>query len=144
VFDTPFGKIGLNICADNYLDAIDIGHCLARMGAQLILSPSSWTVNHNITEAEDPYSDKWIRPLSTLAQTHHLVIASATSVGYIVGGPYEGKKMVGCSLCIGPKGIIAKGIFNEFAGDLIIADFEVPTTLVKGVEIGRILYPHIS
>ena len=41
VFDSPFGKIGLNVCADNYIDAIDIGHVLARMGAQLILSPSS-------------------------------------------------------------------------------------------------------
>lgn len=141
VFDTPFGKIGLNICADNYMDAIDIGHCLARMGAQLILSPSSWTVNHSITEAENPYQDKWIRPLSTIAQTHSLVIATATSVGYIVGGPYEGKKMVGCSLCIGPNGIIAQGIFNEFAGELVIAEFELPTNQAKGVEIGRKLYP---
>ncbi|MEX2590740.1 MAG: carbon-nitrogen hydrolase family protein, partial [Chitinophagales bacterium] len=95
VFDTPFGKIGLNICADNYFDAIDIGHTLARMGAQLILAPSSWTVEHSITEEKDPYKDKWIRPLSILAQTHNLVMVSATSVGYIVGGPYEGKKMVG-------------------------------------------------
>jgi len=141
VFDTPFGKVGLNICADNYMDAIDIGHCLARMGAQLILSPSSWTVEHSITEAEDPYRDKWVRPLGTLARTHGLVIASATSVGYIVGGPYEGKKMVGCSLCIGPDGIIAQGMFNEFAGDLVVAEFDMPTRKEKGVQIGRRLYP---
>lgn len=141
VFDTPFGKVGMNICADNYMDAIDIGHCLARMGAQLILSPSSWTVEHSITEAEDPYRDKWERPLRTLAETHGLVIASATSVGYIVGGPYEGKKMVGCSLCVGPQGMIAKGMFNEFAGDLVVAEFDVPERKEKGVEIGRRLYP---
>lgn len=140
VFDTPLGRIGLNICADNYMDAIDIGHCLARMGAQLILSPSSWTVEHRITEAQDPYSDKWTRPLRTLAQTHGLVIASATSVGYIVGGPYEGKKMVGCSLCIGPQGIIAQGAYNEFAGDLAIAEFEMPVRKEKGVEIGPRIY----
>ncbi|MCF8257812.1 MAG: carbon-nitrogen hydrolase family protein [Flavobacteriales bacterium] len=140
VFDTPFGKVGLNICADNYMDAIDIGHCLARMGAQLILSPSSWTVEHSITEAEDPYSDKWVRPLRTLAQTHGLVIASATSVGYIVGGPYEGKKMVGCSLCVGPQGIIAQGAYNEFAGDLAIAEFAMPVRTRKGVQIGPDIY----
>jgi predicted amidohydrolase len=139
VFNTPFGKIGLNICADNYLDAIDIGHVLARMGAQIILAPSSWTVEHSITEAEDPYRDKWIKPLSILAKTHNMVIASATSVGYIVGGPYEGKKMVGCSLCVGKEGIIAQGIFNEFAGDLIIAEFEVPKRAYKGTEIGASL-----
>jgi len=139
VFDTPFGKIGLNICADNYLDAIDIGHVLARMGAQIILAPSSWTVEHSITEAEDPYSDKWIKPLSILAKTHDIILASATSVGYIVGGPYEGKKMVGCSLCVGKQGIIAQGIFNEFAGDLVVAEFEIPERKLKGTEIGASL-----
>ena len=137
VFDTPFGKIGLNVCADNYLDSIDIGHVLARMGAQLILAPSSWTVEHSITEAEDPYKDKWIKPLGIIAKAHRLVIASATSVGYIVGGPYEGKKMVGCSLCIGKDGIIAQGMFNEFAGDLVVAEFDMPQRKEKGIEIGK-------
>jgi len=139
VFDTPFGKIGLNICADNYLDATDIGHVLARMGAQLILAPSSWTVDYAITEAEDPYRDKWIKPLSIIAQTHGLVIASATSVGYIVGGPYEGKKMVGCSLCVGSQGIVAQGMFNEFAGELVVAAFDLPERTLKGVQIGEVL-----
>jgi predicted amidohydrolase len=139
VFHTPFGKIGLNICADNYLDAIDIAHVLVRMGAQLILAPSSWTVEHSITEAEDPYRDKWIKPLGVIAKAHGIVVASATSVGYIVGGPYEGKKMVGCSLCIGPNGIIAQGAFNEFAGDLAIAEFEMPIRTLKGTEIGASL-----
>ncbi|MCB0384518.1 MAG: carbon-nitrogen hydrolase family protein, partial [Bdellovibrionales bacterium] len=57
VVDTEFGKIGVNICADNYLDGLPIGHTLARMGAQVILSPSSWTVDHGITEEDDPYRD---------------------------------------------------------------------------------------
>lgn len=137
VFDTPFGKIGLNICADNYIDAIDIGHSLSRMGAQMILAPSSWTVEHSITEEVDPYKDKWIRPLSILAETHNVILVSATSVGYIVGGPYEGMKMVGCSLCVGKEGIIAQGMFNEFAGDLVVAEFEMPELRYKGVEIGQ-------
>lgn len=136
VFDTPFGKIGLNICADNYLDSIDIGHVLARMGAQVILAPSSWTVEHSITEAEDPYQDKWIKPLSVLAKAHDIIVASATSVGYIVGGPYEGKKMIGCSLCIGRNGVVAQGAFNEFAGDLVLAEFDIPSPKIKGTEIG--------
>ncbi len=137
VYDTPFGKIGLNICADNYIDSLDIGNTLARMGAQLILSPSSWTVDHSITEAENPYSDKWIKPLSILAETHNLVIASATSVGYIVGGPYEGKKMVGCSICVGKQGIIAQGMFNEFAGEIVVAEFDMPVRREKGIQIGK-------
>lgn len=139
VYDTEFGKIGLNICADNYNDALHIGHAIARMGAQLILAPSSWTVDFSITEVEDPYRDKWIKPLSTLASLYELIIASATSVGYIVGGPYQGKKMVGCSLCIGKNGIIAQGMMNEFAGQLVVAQFNMPIRKEKGTEIGVML-----
>ncbi len=139
VYDTVFGKIGLNICADNYYDSLHLGHALARMGAQLILAPSSWTVDYSITEAEDPYQDKWIKPLSILADLYGIVIASATSVGYIVGGPYEGKKMVGCSLCVGKDGIIAQGNMNEFAGELVIAEFDIPIRKEKGTEIGNLL-----
>jgi predicted amidohydrolase len=140
VFSTPFGKLAMNICADNYWDAVDIGHCLARMGAELILSPSSWTVDHSVSEEQNPYHEKWSGPFRTLAKTHGLVMASATSVGYIVGGPYEGKKMVGCSLCVGPDGVIAQGPFNEFAGELVIADFEVNAPKAKGVQIGPLIY----
>ncbi|MBI2167201.1 MAG: carbon-nitrogen hydrolase family protein [Candidatus Omnitrophica bacterium] len=137
VVDTEFGKIGVNICADNYVDGLPIGHALARMGAQLILSPSSWTVDYSIDETEDPYKEKWIKPYTLLARLYDLVIVGATSVGYIVGGPYEGKKMVGCSLAVDKKGVVARGKFNEFAGDLVMADISVPDRLEKGTAIGE-------
>lgn len=137
VVDTPFGKIGVNICADNYLDGLHIGHALARMGAQIILSPSSWTVDYAVDETQDPYKEKWVRPYSILAKLYDLVILGATSVGYIVGGPYEGKKMIGCSLAVGKNGIIAQGKFNEFAGDLVVADVRVPERKEKGTLIGE-------
>lgn len=139
VVDTEFGKIGVNICADNYIDGLPIGHTLARMGAQLILSPSSWTVDYSVDETVDPYREKWIKPYSILAKAYDLVIVGTTSVGYIVGGPYEGKKMVGCSLAVGKNGIIARGQFNEFAGELIVADIEIPQRQEKGTEIGQML-----
>lgn len=139
VVDTPWGRIGVNICADNYTDGLCIGHTLARMGAQIILSPSSWTVGYDITEENDPYHDKWIKPLGSLAQLYDIVVVSATSVGYIIGGPYEGKKQVGCSLCVGPGGIIAQGQFNEFAGELVVASFAVPDNGLKGTEFGESL-----
>lgn len=136
VVDTPLGKIGVNICADNYPEAVVIGHTLARMGAQLILSPASWTVDYSITEEEDPYRDKWIKPLSSIAKLYNVLIVSTTSVGYIVGGPYEGKKMVGCSLVVNKDGIVAQGQFNEFAGELVVVDCEVPENTEKGTQIG--------
>jgi predicted amidohydrolase len=139
VVDTPFGKIGVNICADNYLDGIHIGHALARMGAQVILSPASWTVDYSITEEDEPYRDKWIKPLSILARYYEIVVVSTTSAGYIVGGPYEGMKMVGKSLAVGPDGILAEGMFNEFAGELVTVEFDVPKRSEKGTQIGAML-----
>ncbi len=139
VVETPFGKIGLNICADNYIEATSIGHALARMGAQVLLSPSSWTVDHHITEEDEPYHDKWVKPLGTLAKLYDMVVISTTSVGYIVGGPYEGKKMVGCSLAMDKNGILKKGMFNEFAGVLEEVEFEIPQRKEKGTQIGEML-----
>ncbi len=134
VVETAFGIIGINICADNYLYSTHNAHMLARMGAQLILSPSSWTVDHGVTEEMDPYRDKWIRPLQSIARLYDIPVVSVTSVGYIVGGPYEGKKMVGCSLAVDRAGIIAQGTFNEFAGELRVVDLTIKPQQYKGTQ----------
>ena len=139
VVDTPLGKIGVNICADNYMDGLSIGHTLARMGAEFILAPSSWTVDYSLTEEHDPYQEKWVRPFSILAQLYNVVVVGTTSVGYIVGGPYEGKKSVGCSLAIDANGVRAQGTFNEFAGQLIVADLIRPHRPERGTDIGVML-----
>jgi predicted amidohydrolase len=140
VVDTPFGTIGVNICSDNYMDGLSIGQTLARMGAQIILSPSSWTVDYSFTESEDPYGEKWIKPYSMLAQLFNIVVVGTTSVGVIVGGPYEGKKMIGCSLAVNCEGIIARGQYNEFAGELISAEFDVPPKHAHGTAIGDVFH----
>ena len=139
VVATPLGKIGVNICSDNYLDGLPIGHTLARMGADFILAPSSWTVDYSLTEEHDPYKEKWLRPFSILAQLYNVVVAGTTSVGYIVGGPYEGKKSVGCSLAVDAQGVQAQGAFNEFAGQLVVADLTRPNRPEKGTDIGLML-----
>jgi predicted amidohydrolase len=139
VVDTPLGKIGVNICSDNYIDGLHIGHTLARMGAEFIISPSSWTVDYSITEEHDPYDEKWVRPFSILAKLYNVVVVGTTSVGYIVGGPYEGKKSIGCSLAVDANGVQAQGAFNEFAGQLVVADLARPNRQEKGTDIGVML-----
>ena len=109
------------------------------MGAQIIFSPSSWTVDYNITEENDPYGEKWSKPYKTLASLYNLVIVSTTSVGYLVGGPFEGRKMVGCSLVVNKDGIILKGGFNEFAGELKVVEVNIPKRNEKGTQIGDML-----
>lgn len=137
VVDSPWGKIGINICADNYRDSVHIGKTLGTMGARIILSPSSWTVNHSISEIDEPYHDKWIMPLSYISSMYNVLVVSTTSVGYIVGGPYEGKKMVGCSLAVNSDGILRKGQFNEFAGELIFLEATVPAAGSKGAVLNE-------
>ncbi len=139
VVDTPLGKIGVNICADNYLDSLAIGHTLARMGAEFILAPASWTVDYSLTEEHDPYQEKWVKPFSILAQLYNVVVVSTTSVGYIVGGPYEGKKSVGCSLAVDAHGVQARGTFNEFASELVVATLNRPHRPERGTQIGEML-----
>ena len=140
VIDTEFGKIGINICSDNYHDAIDIGYVLGRMGAEIILSPSSWTVDHTVTEDVDPYKNKWIDQFQKISKIFGIPVISTTSVGYIVGGPFEGKKMVGCSIATNKDGLLIKGDFNEFASDLKFVDVEVKNDGFKGTQIGKKIY----
>lgn len=139
VVDTRFGRIGVDICSDNYHDSLEIGHVLSRMGAQLILSPSAWTSDYHYTEDEDPYGRKWFGPYHHIAELFDVLVVGCTSVGYIVGGPYEGKKMVGNSLVVGQAGALVKGRKNEFATDLVVAEVEIPTGQPKGTDIGKML-----
>lgn len=139
VIETPLGTIGVNICADNYIDSLAIGHTLGRMGAQIILIPSAWTVEYSETEKDNPYQDKWLKPFNILAELYDLVAVSATSVGVIVGGAYEGKKSVGCSLVVDRNGIVAKGSYNEFSGELVVADVKLTERKVRGTAIGEML-----
>ena len=125
VVNSPWGKLGINICSDNYSDALSIGNVLARMGATCILSPASWTVDHHITEHEDPYKNKWKGPLGDIAKTFEIYMLSATGVGYIVGGPYEGKKMIGQSLVAKPDGSFDEEVVNEFSGTVFFTDIHL-------------------
>ena len=56
-----------------------------------------------------------------------------------IPGPYKGKKMVGCSLLVDKNGIITKGKYNEFAGELITSDINVPQRKEEGTAIGEML-----
>ena len=59
---TPFGVIGLNICADNFPDSLALGHALGRMGAQLLVSPSAWAVPADHDPQREPYGALWEGP----------------------------------------------------------------------------------
>ena len=63
----------------------------------------------------DPYAGGALR---------HAIVMT-TCVGVIVGGPYEGKKMVGCSLAVNRDGICKQASYNEFASELVAVDLTI-------------------
>lgn len=61
VAHTPLGTIGIHICADGFAYGNVISKSLGYMGADLILSPSSWAVPKDFNNDSTPYGDIWIK-----------------------------------------------------------------------------------
>lgn len=136
VFQTRLGKVGINICSDNYANSICLAESICKMGADIILSPSSWTVNYS-EDRDDPYGLKWKAPINYVSKKYSIVFATVTSVGYLVGGPFEGRKMVGCSFLSQNGDIIVQGENNELAGENIIADFTINDNRILGTDLSE-------
>jgi predicted amidohydrolase len=107
VVDTPFGRIGVMICADAFANNQAIGRTLGLMGAQVILSPCSWAVPADHDQKREPYGQLWLDNYQPVAREFGLWVAGVSNVGPITDGPWSGRKCIGCSLVIGPRGEVA-------------------------------------
>lgn len=126
VIETPLGKIGVNICADNLPDSLAIGEALADMGAEIILSPSSWAVEANHDNNKTPYGELWLGSYTTLAKSFNLTVVGVSDVGWLTSGPWEGRKRIGCSLAVGRDSkIITQGPYGETAESLLVIPIEI-------------------
>jgi len=136
VVETEFGTIGLAICADNFSNSLAIGHVLCRMGAQLILSPSAWAVDANHDTSRDPYGKLWRDAYSELTRLYDVSVVGVSNVGWITGGPWKGRKCIGCSLAIGPSGVeLAQGPYGENAEAVVPVNVELRSRIGRGTEI---------
>jgi predicted amidohydrolase len=104
VCETEFGTLGLLICADANADDYVLTRSLAYMGADVILSPSSWAVVANHDNNKEPYGGMWKDAYKPIARDFRLWIASCSNVGWMTGGPWKGWRGIGCSMVIGPGG----------------------------------------
>ncbi len=104
VCETEFGTIGLMICADASTGDRVIPRALAYMGADVILSPSSWAVQADHDNELEPYGGMWKKAYKPVAKDFRVWIASCSNVGWMTGGPWKGWKGIGCSMVIGPGG----------------------------------------
>lgn len=127
VANTPFGTIGMLVCADNFPETRCLGDSLATMGATMILSPCAWAVPPDHDNQAEPYGDLWRGSYGALARSHDLVIVGVSNVGPIAGGPWEGRHCIGCSLAVGPGGeVLAQAPYGLDAETLLV--FQIPVT----------------
>ena len=135
VAHTTVGTIGLNICADNFPDSLVFGHSLARMDAQIIISPSAWAVKADHDNKINPYGGMWEKSYRELSKLYEIYVIGVSNVGWIEGGPWDGRKCIGCSLAVGPQGnIIKKGKYGVNAEELIVCELILVNKLVTGTD----------
>ena len=138
--ETAHGVIGINICADNFPDSLVLGHSLARMGAEILLSPSAWAVPAEHDPVAEPYGALWEGSYRNLASLYEMPVVGVSSVGWITGGPWAGRKCIGCSLVVGANGqIVAKGPYGVDAQELIVLEVELKQRTVTGTDIAPML-----
>jgi len=140
VVETPLATIGIDICADNFPNSLVFAHSLARMGCNLLLSPSAWAVDADYDNEKKPYGSTWTRGYSLLGKLYDLTTIGVSNVGWMNAGPWKGRKCIGSSLAVGPGGkILAQGPFGEDAEGLTIVEVEPRPPPAKGTEIAEML-----
>jgi predicted amidohydrolase len=127
VVDTALGKLSTNICADNFPATLFLGRSLGRMGAEMILSPCAWAVDSDHDNKREPYGKMWRKSYTTLSSEFGISIIGVSNVGWIRGGPWNGRKCIGCSLAVGRKGqILAQLDYGEDAEQMHIVEISPP------------------
>lgn len=123
VTDTPFGRIGLMICADGFAPGQVISRALALMGAQVILSPCAWAVPADHDNEREPYGRIWLENYGAVCREHGVIIAGCSNVGMVTAGTWSGRPCIGCSLVIGSDGEpLVRGAYGERAEELIVLE----------------------
>jgi predicted amidohydrolase len=140
VAGTELGTLALAICADNFGSSLAVGHVLARMGAQVILSPSAWAVDADHDNAADPYGKLWLDSYTELARLYDVTVVGVSSVGPMTGGPWAGRKCVGCSLAVGPGGVVlGRGPYGERAEAVVPVEVTPRPQVARGTGFADVL-----
>ena len=123
VCETEFGTIGVMICADASTGDEVIPRALAYMGADVILSPSSWAVEAGYDQEKVPYGEMWSDIYTSVARDFRVWIAGCSNVGWMSGGPWKGWKGIGCSMVVAPGGEkVLQGPYGEDADTILYVD----------------------
>ncbi len=133
VVETSFGVFGLMICADAFAEDLVLTRSLGYMGADIILSPCAWAVPADHDNTTEPYGDLWERSYRPVAKAFSLWIAGVSNVGALPGGPWKGRKCIGCSMAVGPDGAVArKGPYGSDADTILYLDIQLKDRPARG------------
>ncbi|MBI2192709.1 MAG: carbon-nitrogen hydrolase family protein [Planctomycetes bacterium] len=136
VTETELGTLGIDICADNFSSSLAIGHVLVRMGAQVLLSPSAWAVDADHDNTHQPYGKLWRDAYTELARLYDVTVVGVSNVGWLTEGPWRGRKVIGCSLAIGPGGrVLAEGPYGDNAEALVVVEVQTLPRIARGTQI---------
>jgi predicted amidohydrolase len=139
VTETGLGIIGINICADNFPDTFAIGHTLARMGADIILSPCSWAIPPDYNGDPNPCR-MWEKSYTRLAYLFDIPVIGVSNIGVINAGVWKNYRCIGNSLAISRDGdIIKKGDLTSDVEKLFFAEVETNTNRKRGTDIQKVL-----
>ena len=140
VVKTEFGKIGLNICADNFEGCHALAHSLSRMGADVILSPSAWALSPDYNwENGDPCL-MWEKSYTKIAKLFNVAVVGVSNVGKVNAGVWKGRSCIGTSVAVSCDGrVAAKGQQGVDKDELIIAEIEIQDNKPIGTDISDML-----
>lgn len=117
--DTEFGRIGMDICADNF--TISIPRRIAKLGAWLLVTPHGFAAQEKDLETNGKAFQEHI--CTVALATGMWVVGTDTVLGKLKGGVWKGKPHSGCSTIATPQG--APAIVGKFKRpDMVL--YEIP------------------
>lgn len=102
--ETPWGRIGVVVCADAFAPGFPHTRALGRAGVRWILSPCAWAVPPDRDLVREPYGQLWRDSYGPVCREHGIVIAGCSNVGPVTAGEWAGWRCIGGSLVVGPDG----------------------------------------
>jgi predicted amidohydrolase len=140
VVDTPLARIGITICADNFPNSLALGHSLARMGAQLILSPCAWAAPTDYDNVSQPYDKGWKESYGRLSELYNITTVGVSNVGCLSAGPWMGYDCIGGSIAMGPQGrVLAQLPYDKNSDILTVIETEIIKPEKTGTDIAAML-----
>lgn len=122
VAHTPYGTIGIDICADNTMNNIHLAHAMGMMGADMILSPCAWAVPEE--DLTKPYGATWLVPYELVAKTYGISVIGVSCVGDVASGAWKGWYNIGNSIAMGKDGVIAVLPFGAHESTVKVIEVE--------------------